>query len=41
MHIDFIFKNQLNREFERLNFGYRIIDGMITEITSEQEVATI
>lgn len=41
MHVDIIFKNKLNKEFERLNFGYRIIDGLITEITSEQEIKTI
>lgn len=41
MKVDFIFKDRLNKEFERLNFGYRIIDGLVTEITSEQEVATI
>lgn len=36
-----LFINKLNKEFERLNFGYRIIDGLITEITSEQEIKTI
>lgn len=41
MHVDIIFKNKLNKEFERLNFGYRIIDGLITEITSEQEIQSI
>lgn len=41
IRIDFIFKNKLNNQFERLNFGYKIIDGLVTEITSKQEVATI
>lgn len=41
MEVDFIFKNRLNKEFERLNFGYRIIDGLVTEITSEHEIKTI
>ncbi|HTO15762.1 MAG TPA: hypothetical protein VLZ83_08320 [Edaphocola sp.] len=35
------FINTLNNEFERLNFGYRIIDGLVTEITSELEIQTI
>lgn len=35
------FSSALNSEFERLNFGYRIVDGLITEITSEQEIKTI
>lgn len=36
-----LFINMLNKEFERLNFGYRIIDGHVTEITSEQEIKAI
>lgn len=36
-----VFSSALNREFERLNFGYRIIDGLITEITSEYEIKSI
>lgn len=36
---DFI--NNLNYEFKRLNFGYYIIENRITEITSEEEIATI
>lgn len=35
------FSSALNTQFERLNFGYRIVDGLITEITSEQEIKTI
>lgn len=36
-----LFINTLNKEFERLNFGYRIIDGLVTEITSELEIQSI
>ena len=35
------FVNHLNNEFKRLNFAYRIIDGLIVEITSDQEIKTI
>lgn len=35
------FIHALNREFKRLNFGYRIINGQIVEITSEEEITTI
>lgn len=35
------FIEQLNSEFERLNFAYRIIEGKIVEITSEGEIAEI
>lgn len=35
------FSVALNTEFERLNFGYRIVDGSVTEITSGQEIKTI
>ena len=31
----------LNSEFERLNFAYRIVEGVIIEITSEQEIKAI
>ena len=31
----------LNEEFERLNFAYRIIDKVIVEVTSEEEIKTI
>jgi len=33
--------DELNNEFARLNFGYRIVDGLVTEITSELEIKTI
>lgn len=32
------FVNLLNSEFERLDFGYRIIDNMVTDITSDEEI---
>ena len=35
------FTQQLNFEFERLNFAYRIVENQIIEITSEQEIKTI
>ena len=35
------FAEELNEQFERLKFGYRIIDGSVIEITSEQELKTI
>lgn len=35
------FFTNLNSEFERLNFGYRIIENQIVEITSEHDVRTI
>lgn len=35
------FIDALNYEFKRLNFAYRIIDGKIVEITSEEEIITI
>ena len=31
----------LNSEFERLNFAYRIVEGVIIEITSEQEIKAV
>lgn len=36
-----LFIENLNSAFERLNFAYRIIEGKIIEITSEQEIKTI
>lgn len=36
-----LFIENLNSAFERLNFAYRIIEGKIVEITSEQEIKTI
>lgn len=35
------FIDQLNSEFKRLNFAYRIINDEIVEITSEEEIKTI
>ncbi len=35
------FIDSLNYEFKRLNFSYRIINGLIIEITSEFEISTI
>ncbi len=35
------FIDVLNSEFERLNFGYRIIENVIVEITSNQEINSI
>lgn len=32
---------KLNNDFKRLNFAYRIIDGVVAEITSEQEIKAI
>lgn len=35
------FVNSMNCQFERLNFAYRIVDDLIVEITSEEEIASI
>ena len=35
------FVNDLNSEFARLNFAYRIVDQEIVEITSEEEIKTV
>lgn len=35
------FVSELNTEFARLNFAYRIVDKEIVEITSEQEILTV
>ncbi len=35
------FISNINAEFERLNFGYRIVENQVVEITSEQEIKTI
>lgn len=40
-HVSETFTNQLNSEFKRLNFAYRIINDEIVEITSEEEIRTI
>lgn len=36
-----IFIEDLNSGFERLNFGYRIIENQVVEITSEHDIKTI
>lgn len=36
-----IFVGELNRNFRRLNFAYRIVNKEIVEITSEEEIKTI
>jgi len=36
-----VFIAELNCEFERLNFAYRIINDCIVEVTSEEEIKTI
>lgn len=35
------FVSDLNSEFERLNFAYRIVDKEIVEITSQEEIAAV
>ena len=35
------FVNNLNSEFKRLNFAYRIVEYKVVEITSEEEIVTI
>lgn len=35
------FVKQLNSEFERLNFAYRVVDTEIVEITSKEEIAAV
>lgn len=35
------FVEELNDYFEKLNFGYRIVGGLVTEITSKQEIKSI
>lgn len=35
------FVNQLNYEFERLNFAYRVVNTEIVEITSKEELAAV
>lgn len=36
-----IFTEYLNNEFERHNFAYRLVDGRIVEITSEEEIKAV
>ncbi len=35
------FANEVNKDFERLNYGYRIINNLVTPITSKEEVNSI
>lgn len=35
------FVDELNKDFERLNYGYRIINNLVTPITSKEEVNSI
>ena len=35
------FIEQLNKEFERLNFAYRVVNKLIVDITSKEEIAAI
>ena len=35
------FINELNKDFERLNYGYRIINNVVTPITSKEEIESI
>lgn len=41
MYVYKSFVNQINIEFERLNFAYRVIDNEIVEITSKEEIVAI
>lgn len=36
-----LFVENLNSEFERLNYGYRIINNLVTPITSQEEISSI
>lgn len=40
-HVSSFFIQQLNAEFKRLNFAYRVVGHEITEITSQNEIGTI
>lgn len=40
-HLINSFQEALNKEFERLNFAYRVIDGCVIEINSKEEIETI
>lgn len=31
----------INKDFKRLNYGYQIVNGLVTEITNEQEIQSI
>lgn len=41
MYVFHSFVNQLNYEFERLNFAYRVVNTEIVEITSKEEIAAV
>lgn len=41
MYVYKSFVNQLNYEFERLNFAYRVINTEVVEITSKEEIVAI
>ena len=41
MYVFHSFVNQLNYEFKRLNFAYRVVNTEIVEITSEEELVTV
>ena len=36
-----VFESDLNKEFERLDYGYRVVNHCLTDITSEAELETI
>ena len=36
-----VFEKNINREFARLNYAYRIVDHFIVEITSEEEIKAV
>ena len=40
-YVSRVFINQLNHEFERLNFAYRVVNTEIVEITSKEELAAV
>ncbi len=35
------FQDNLNEEFERLHFAYRVVDGCVVEVNSKEEIETI
>ncbi len=39
--VSYTFVKRINSHFERLNYGYRVVDNKIVEITSEEEIKTI
>lgn len=36
-----VFEKNLNKEFSRLNYAYRIVDHFIIEITSDEEIRAV